>query len=232
MPGAEALERLEDELWIATRPLPLWVGDVGTRMSVLRLAGSDLLIHSPVSIDPTLRAALDAIGRVRWVVGPSLVHHLFLGDYARAYPAAELWGAPGLAAKRPDLRFHRVLDGARAAEWDGHLAYRLFEGAPRLNEVVFWQRATRTLLLTDLAFNVQAGARNRAKLFHWLVGAGGRFGPHRIIRAAIRDRDAARRSLAKILEWDFDRVIVAHGDVLEHGGREALRAAFAFLGPV
>ena len=112
MSGAEALERLDDDLWIATRPLPLWVGDVGTRMTVLRLGGGDLLLHSPVSLDPALRAALDAIGRVRWVVGPSLVHHLFLGDYASAYPAAELWGAPGLAEKRPDLRFHRVLDGA------------------------------------------------------------------------------------------------------------------------
>ena len=100
-----------------------------------------------------------------------------------------------------------------------------------MNEVVFLQRPTRTLLLTDLAFNVQPGAKNRAKVFHWLVGAGGRFGPHRIIRAVIRDREAARRSLAKILEWDFERIIVTHGDVLEHGGREALRAAFAFLGP-
>ena len=230
MAGAEALERLDDELWIATRPLPLWVGDVGTRMTVLRLGGGDLLLHSPVSLDPALRAALGSIGRVRWVVGPSLVHHLFLGDYASAYPAAELWGAPGLAEKRPDLRFHRVLDGAQPADWDGRVEYRLFEGAPRLNEVVFWQRATRTLLLTDLAFNVQPGAKNRAKVFHWLVGAGGRFGPHRIIRAMIRDREAARRSLAKILEWDFDRIIVTHGDVLEHGGREALRDAFAFLG--
>ncbi len=231
MAGAEALEQLDDELWIATRPLPLWVGDVGTRMTVLRLGGGNLLLHSPVSLDPALRASLDAIGRVRWVVGPSLVHHLFLGDYASAYPTAELWGAPGLAEKRPDLRFHRVLDGTRQADWDGRVEYRLFEGAPRLNEVVFWQRATRTLLLTDLAFNVQPGAKNRAKVFHWLVGAGGRFGPHRIIRAVIRDREAARRSLAKILEWDFDRIIVTHGDVLERGGREALRDAFAFLEP-
>jgi hypothetical protein len=231
MSDAEALTALDTDLWVATRGLPLWVGDVGTRMTVMRLGGGDLLLHSPVSLDPGLRAALDRLGRVRWVVGPSLVHHLFLADYAKAYPAAALWGAPGLAAKRPDLRFERTLAGAAVPEWEGRVHYARFEGAPRINELVFLHRPTRTLVLTDLAFNVQPGAKNRAKIFHWLVGAGGGFGPHRIIRAVIRDRAAARRSLAGILAWDFERIVVTHGDVLERGGREALRAGFAFLGP-
>ncbi len=231
MPMPETLERVDEGLWIASRPLRLWVGDIGTRMTVMRLEGDDLLLHSPVPLDPALRAALDRIGRVRWIVGPSLVHHLFLQQYASAYPTAELWGAPGLAEKKPDLRFHRVLNGAPMPLWEGRVSYHLFEGAPRLNEVVFLHRASRTLVLTDLAFNVKPGARNRAKIFHWLVGATRGFGPHRIIRAVTRDREAARRSLAKILAWDFDRIIVTHGAVLEHGGHEALKAAFAFLDP-
>jgi len=227
--SAETLEQLDDDLWVATRPLPLWVGDVGTRMSVIRLRGGGLLLHSPVSLDPALREALDRIGPVRWVVGPSKVHHRYLGDYVRAYPSAELCGAPGLAEKRRDLRFQRVLDATPVAEWGDQVLHYLFAGAPGVNEVVFLHRPSRTLLLTDLAFNVQPGERNRARIFHWLVGATGRFGPHRILRAAIRNREAARRSLATILAWDFDRVIVTHGDVLEHGGREALRKGFAFL---
>jgi hypothetical protein len=45
----------------------------------------------------------------------------------------------------------------------------------------------------------------------------------------IRDRKAARESVAKILEWDFDRVIVTHGDVLESSGKAKFAAAFAYL---
>jgi len=45
----------------------------------------------------------------------------------------------------------------------------------------------------------------------------------------IRDRAAARACMERILDWDFDRVIVAHGDVLAHGGREALRRGYAWL---
>jgi hypothetical protein len=84
-------------------------------------------------------------------------------------------------------------------------------------------------MLTDLAFNVTAGGRNQARLFHRLVGATGRFGPHRIVRLGIRDRAAAARSLEQILAWDFDRVIVTHGEVLERGGRERMAEAFAWL---
>jgi hypothetical protein len=46
---------------------------------------------------------------------------------------------------------------------------------------------------------------------------------------AFRDKQAARRSVAAILEWDFDRVVVSHGQVLETGGHEQFRAAFAWL---
>jgi hypothetical protein len=228
--ASEPLEQLDPNLWVASRPLPLWAGDVGTRMTVIRLRGGDLFLHSPVSLDPALRGALDRIGRVRWVVGPSKVHHFFLGDYVRAWPEAELCGAPGLCDKRPDLRFQRVLGAAPVSGWGDELRHHLFGGAPRLNEIVFLHRGSRTLLLTDLAFNVQPGPGNRARILHWLLGATGRFGPHRLVRSMIRDRAAARASLATILGWDFERVIVTHGEVLERGGPAAMRAGFAHLG--
>jgi hypothetical protein len=49
------------------------------------------------------------------------------------------------------------------------------------------------------------------------------------MRLLIRDRAAARRSVEKLLQWNFDRVIVTHGEVLETGGHERVAAAFAFL---
>jgi len=228
MPSA-ALTRLDENLWVASRPLKLVVGDIGCRMTVIRLPGGEVFLHSPVPLDEPTRTELDAIGRVRWIVGPSKVHHFHLPDYARAYPEAAVLGAPGLAEKKTDLRFHHVLDDATALPFDGTIERHVFQGAPMMNEVVFCHPSSRTLVLTDLAFNVPQGARNEARLFHWLVGAVGNFGPHRIVRLGIRDRTAARRSLETILRWDFDRVIVSHGEVLESGGKEAVRAGFAYL---
>ncbi len=173
--------------------------------------------------------ALDAVGPVRCVVAPSKVHHFFVGHHAAAYPDARLFAAPGLPEKRQDVHFHAVLGDDPPPEWRGALEQHLVRGASFVNEVVFFHPASRTLMLTDLAFNMTTAPPGRARVFCWLVGATGRFGPHRIMRAAIRDRATVRESVQRILAWDYDRVIVTHGEVLETGGRQQFAEAFAFL---
>jgi hypothetical protein len=224
-----AVRNLAPDLWVADRPLQLAVGDIGTRMTVIRLAAGGLWLHSPVPLDVGTRSALDDLGPVCCVVAPSKVHHFFVGDYTTAYPEARIYGAPGLAQKRKDLRFDAVLSDEAPPEWRGEIEQHVFRGAPAINEVVFFHRSTRTLLLTDLAFNVGADKTSGARVFYWLVGAAGRFGPHRLVRFIIRDRRAARESVDKILEWDFNRITVTHGNLLETGGRQRFVEAFAFL---
>jgi hypothetical protein len=220
-----ALRALDTDLWVASRPLPLWVGDVGCRMTVIRLSDGSVWLHSPVPLDAETRAAVDAIGPVRWLVGPNKLHHFYLGDWARAYPAAAVCGAPGLPEKRRDLRFQHDLETTARPPWGEDVLMQWVGGAPLLNEVVFFHERSRTLIFTDLSFNVPA--RRGAPLFFRLVGVVGRFGPSRMVRLAIRDRKAARASLERILDWEFDRVIVSHGEVLEHDGRAAVEKAYA-----
>jgi hypothetical protein len=198
-------------------------------MTVIRLPDQSLMLHSPVELDATLRSALEDLGTVRWILGPSRVHHLFLPGCVTAFPEASLCGAPGLAEKRRDLSFRHVLDGTPPDGWPEEVLFHLVLGAPLLNEVAFLHQPSRTLILTDLVFHVRPEIANRARLFHWLVGATGRFGPHRLIRLGIRDRAAARRSIDRILGWDFDRVVMSHAEVVTSGGREVLERAFSFL---
>lgn len=220
---------LARNIWIAERPQRFYGLEVGTRMTVVRLAAGDLLLHSPVALDPELCRELDAIGRVRFVVAPNRVHHLYAGDVARAYPEARLWVAPGLERKRPDLAFVAVLGDEAPDEWKGEVDQTFFRGRPYENEVVFLHRASRTLILCDLAFNFGPRAAAPTRWLMKLLRSYGRFGPSRLDPLLIRDRAKARRSLERILAWDFDRVVVAHGDVLESGGREALRQGYSWL---
>ena len=217
------------DVWVARRPLPLSVGDVGARMTVLRLFDGSLLLHSPVQHDAALAEALRPLGPVAWLIAPNKVHHLFLGDWVKAYPGAALCGAPGLAEKRRDLAFRHVLANPPPPGWPPEVRLEFVAGAPQMNEVALLHEPSRTLILTDLVFNVQPGGVNRARLFHWLVGATGRFGPHRLVRLFIRDRAALRGSLDRILAWDFERVVMSHGEVVDAGGRKLLEQAFAFL---
>ena len=220
---------LAPDVWVARRPLAIPVGDIGARMTVLRLPDGSLMLHSPVKLDAALERALRELGPAKWVIGPSKGHHLFLGDYVQAFPGAALCGAPGLAEKRRDLAFQHTLAPQPPPGWPESVKVQLVAGCPFMNEVALLHAPSRTLVLTDLVFNVPRDGPNRARLFHWLVGATGRFGPHRLIRFGIRDRAAARRSLDRILAWDFDRVVMSHGEVVETGGKRLLEQAFAYL---
>ncbi|MBI3769718.1 MAG: DUF4336 domain-containing protein [Deltaproteobacteria bacterium] len=223
------LSELAKDIWIEERRQRFYGLEVGTRMTVIRLADGSLLLHSPVELDAELRRELDAIGRVRFTVAPNRVHHLYAGDVAKAYPEARLWVAPGLERKRPDLVFVAVLDDDAPAEWKHDVEQTFFRGRPYENEVVFFHRASRTLIMCDLAFNFGPRAAAPTRLLMRLLRSYGRFGPSKLDPFLIRDRRAARQSLERILAWDFDRVVVAHGDVLERGGREALRQGYAWL---
>ena len=225
------LKSIAPNIWFAERPfkLPFILGDIGCRMTIIRLADRGLFLHSPVPLEVDIRSTLDEIGPVRAIVAPSRAHHLFVGDYVKAYTAAKLHSAPGLPEKRKDLNFDSILGNDADPYWQGQIEQHLFGGAPLLNEVVFFHPASCTVIFTDLIFNVPAEEAPRALLFNWLTGAAGHFGPHRLIRRMISDRSAARISVERILQWDFDRVIVSHGNILESGGHDRAGAAFSYL---
>lgn len=227
------LRNLAPGLWIAECNMRNGPFEFGLRMSVIQLRDGGLVLHSPVRLTPELRAGLDALGPVRGVIAPSRAHHLFAGDYPAGYPDCLLFAAPGLPEKRPDLKFAAELSDEAPPLWRSEIEQHVFRGAPFMNEVVFFHPATRTVLFTDLVFNLPAhGMGNAAsRLFFRLLGANGRFGPHRMVKYLfIRDRAAARESVERILRWDFERVTLTHGAVLEQGGHDAVRRAFAFLG--
>jgi hypothetical protein len=198
-------------------------------MTVMRLASGRLLLHSPLPLDAGLRAELDALGPVAYAVAPNRVHHLYAGDVRKAYPDARLWIAPGLEKKRPDLVYEAILGDEAPAAWRGEVDQVFFAGRPYENEVAFFHRASRTLITCDLAFNFGPRAPWRTRVFMSLIRSYGRLTPTRLDPLLIRDRRAARESLERILAWDFDRVVVAHGEVQESGGKALLREGYAWL---
>lgn len=223
------LRQLAPDLWIAERSQRFFGLEVGARMTVIRLANGRLLLHSPLPLDAPLRAELDRIGAVSYAVAPSRVHHLYAGDVAKSYPAARLWIAPGLQLKRPDLRYEAILGDDAPEEWRGEVEQTFFRGRPFENEVAFYHPASRTMITCDLAFNFRERTPTTTRLFMSLVRSYGYFGPTKLDPLLIRDRKKARASLERILAWDFDRVIVSHGDVLEHDGNALLRQGYAWL---
>jgi hypothetical protein len=224
-----SLTQLDTDLWIADSPLRFFGLEVGTRMTIIRLPGAGLLLHSPIEATPERVREVEALGNVACLVAPNRFHHLFVDGWQRACPEASLYVAPGLEAKRPDLEIAGVLTDEAEPAWRDVVDQALLHGLPFTNEVVFHHRPSATLLASDLAFNLGASAPTLTRLAFRLAGAHRPLSPTHLERILVRDRVAFRRSLERILEWPFDRVVVAHGEVSERGGREDLVRGYAWL---
>jgi hypothetical protein len=228
--GGSELRELDRNLWAIDQPLRVGGLELGVRTCVIRLGNGGTLVHAPGPDTARLRREIEAIGPVRALLAPNLLHHMYLAECVGAFPEARVFGTPGLREKLGSVRIDEVLGEKPPALWTAELDQLLVRGTPGLNEVVFLHRTSRTLLCLDLCFNVQRSSSLFTRTFMRVNGAYGRFGPSRLFRYTIlKDARAVRESVDRILEWDFDRVSVAHGDVLERGGREALRASFAWL---
>ena len=196
--------------------------EMGTRMTVLDLGG-DLLVHSPVGVPPSV---VESLGTPRWAVAPNLMHHLHAAPWLDA--GLEGWAAPGLPDKRPDLRFEGVLETGPSPFGPDVETYTL-RCFSMTNEVVLLHRPSRTLVVSDLVFNISPRAP-------WLTRAAMRcLGGYPGCRVTALERfgmrrDLAREDLATIAGWDFDRVIMAHGEIIETGGKAAVLDAFRWLG--
>ncbi len=224
------LEPIADEVWAVERPFSAGGMSIGTRMTVIRLPGGRLWLHSPVKIDEELAKEVDALGRVSFILAPNKVHHLMLGPWGSRYPEAELHAAPGLGKKRPDLTFAGELGDTPARGWEGELEQVFLEGAPVVNETVFFHPRSRTLVPTDLVFNVQKAAGLWTKLtLGGLLGATGGVRMSRTVKYTVRDRARFAKSVERVLEWDFQQATVTHGDVIAHDAKDLVRSAAAWL---
>ncbi|MCP4286254.1 MAG: DUF4336 domain-containing protein [Gammaproteobacteria bacterium] len=74
-----------------------------TRMTIVRLPGNLLWLHSPVAASVERMDDVDRLGNVKYVVAPNVLHHLFVCEWAKAYPQADLWGPSGLSGIWSDI---------------------------------------------------------------------------------------------------------------------------------
>jgi hypothetical protein len=172
------------------------------------------ILISPVGTEAE-RAVLP---QVRVLVAPSLLHHIHFLETRKMIPGAELWAPPGFAAKVKGIGYVRTF-GRDVWPHDGELAAEVIEGAPKRNEVVFFHRPTRTLYTADLVFNIHRPAGLLTPLTFRAMGIYKRFAVAKMWNHWIKDRAAFDRSIERVLAWNFDRIVMAHGDIVEMGGR-------------
>ena len=228
------IEYVPGQVWIQEYPIHFAGCDFNARMTVIRISDTALMVHSPCEIDAATKKAILALGDVAYIVAPGTYHYFFVPSAQSAFPDAETYLCPGIVRKRPELDFDWFLADQPPEAWAGVLDQVLVRGNKLIWEVAFFHRVSKTLLLVDLIenFTDQTPDVNWVLKLWWkaVFHMWDNPKPAPEYQMGWKDKAAARKSLQKILDWDFDKIIMAHGDLIETNAKE--RALEAWKKPL
>jgi hypothetical protein len=223
------LTNVTSGLWIARHPLVFYGLKMVTCMTVVRLPSGSLWVHSPILLNPSLIDSLNALGPVEYVVAPNRLHHLYALNFLAHYPIAKFYVAPNLETKNPIFEGYPRIPEGPLVPWNGALDSVFIEGNAELNETVFFHRESSTLIITDLAVRLGPWDSFGIRTYARINGCCDRLGHSYLLRTLFKNRNAAARSLERVLRWDFERIVLAHGPVVDVEARKQFESAFAWL---
>ena len=237
------LKSVADNIWIIDGPIvymdmAIVQAPFPTRMTLVRLPTGELWCHSPIALTPALKEQVDALGTVRHLVSPNKIHYAYIAEWASAYPDAIAWASPGVrdraASQNVSVTFHSDLTEHPPDAWSADINQLIFKGSRYIDEVVFFHKSSRTLILADLIENFEL-EKVCDRPMRWLLTLGGNVDPdgktpRDLQMTFIENKAQARRSLEKLLEWQPEKIVLAHGRWYPSGGTAELKRAFRWLG--
>lgn len=224
-------EYINDQIWILEYPIRFGAMDLFARTTIIKMDNGDLIIHDPCRIDADIKNEIDSLGVVKFIIAPGTYHHLFVTDFQEKYPDAETFLCPGLEQKRPDIKFNWILGSKPDPRWEGIFEQVLIQGTKHISEVAFFHRQSKTLILVDLLENIGDDYSHKAGLllqFWWKII----FRMWNNPKAAPEyqmgwgEKKIVKNGLDKILSWDAERIILAHGENIENNVNNILRTAW------
>ena len=222
-------EYQKDAIWLKEYPIHYAGVDFNSRMTVVRLANGNRFIHSTCEIDEIAKSLIERIGNVEFIVAPGSCHYLYVESAQKVFPDAETFICPGIERKKPEIEFDWLLSDRPDERWENDFDQVLVRGNKFIWDVAFYHKATRTLILVDLIENIideTEGVSWTLKLWWKLVfRMWNNPKPAPEYQLGWKDKKAASKSLKRILSWDFERIIISHGDLIEENAKSvALRA--------
>lgn len=210
-----------------------------------------MAVFSPVALTPEVKTVAQSLGPVKYIAALDFEHHIFLGPWHQEYPDAKVIGIEGLPEKRAKqqnekVRFDYIFKKGTTIkiddEFDEGFEYEYVPGHAN-KELVFLAKHEKTLIEGDLLFNLPASEQYSkskespveglwTRLFNSFMGTTGSTATwqQRFIWyvASKGDRPGFNKSVQRISNWNFDRIIPCHGDVIETGGKELFDRMFRF----
>ena len=222
-----ALVQAQDNLWHVEGAIPNMA--LKRRMTVVRRDDGDLVLHSPMALDEESMAAIEALGRVAYILVPNGWHRLDAPNFRKRYPEAKLLCPSGSKKKVSEVV---DVDGTyEDFPADPAVSLQYLEGIKKLEGVLIVKHEGKaTIVFNDCLFNLRHGKGISGLLFRILGSSGG---PKvtRIMRLfAIKDKKALRAQLESLADTEgLCRLIPGHGKPIEEEASATLRKVASTL---
>ena len=156
------------------------------------------------------------------IVGPNL---FTLGGVPKAksiYTEAKTWAPIGVDLKREDIPWESFLN---QTPWpfENELTHIPILGMNKFNESVFIHKETKSLIVSDLIFNITSARGFGPWLILSLFDTFNKPNICRLFVTMISDKKLFLESMQNLLKQDFERIITCHGEVIESNGKSVLK---------
>ena len=217
------LARIGDNLMTVVGEIRMPLMKLPRRMTVVRLADSNLVIWSAIALDESAMAELESFGRPAYLIVPSDKHRLDAKIWKARYPALTVVAPSGARAAVAKIVPVDMVDPHFD---DPKVRFATVRGTGDREAALLVQSANgTTLVVNDIVGNID----DASGLGGWLLGVAGFAGrkpqvPRVVRKAVVEDPQALR---AQLLEWagieTLQRILVSHGSPIEADARGTLR---------
>ena len=222
------MKELTRDVYVLLYPLRLLGADFRRMVTVIRLGTGELVIHSTGPFTPHDVAAIMELGKPGWLLEVMLRHDTFSKQGRQAFPNVPFLAPPGFSEV---VGFSTTPLIPAPAAWGNELQVLRLEGIPSMQEHVVFHEPSHTLIVADMLFNFgpETSVWTRS-LLRCAVGPKYNPGMSRPFRMAVKDKPAFQRSVRNLMNWNFDRIVVGHGEVIETEGKAQLANALKEAG--
>jgi len=202
-------------------------------MTIVKLRDGAIWIESPVPVSSKTLEEIKDLGPVKYLVAATPRHVWRLDNARKQFPDAQLWVCQPtrLTLQHGELPITGTLTDTPPPDWADDFEQLAFKGNRFLSEVLFYHKKSHTVIINDL---IQMNKKVKGKpLTNFIFRIAGvlypKGGVSRDLKMSFTDRDSARQSLEKLLSWDFNKLIIAHGDCIETDAKAFVEEKFRWL---
>lgn len=182
-------------------------GVIFTAKTIVVDGSESLYIISPKNFNDEECKFLKSTPKNLIFISPNNVHNIHLKKMNEKFPTAKFYG-PKRSAKQSGVD----LDKTSSLNSSEELIPIFIEGCKTLSETCFYHDLSKTMIATDLLFNMKHEMNLASRMAFTMAGAYHKLNMSRLIRISRNDKKAFKVSIEKLLDYPFETMILNHGE--------------------